>query len=112
MYSSSALNLDPAVDTAPIVEALRARVAPTLRRRGAVVGMSGGVDGSVVAALCARAFGCERVLGLFMPERHSSGDALRLGELAASKLGLAAITEDISPLLESAGCYRRQEEAI
>ncbi len=111
-YSSCVLNLDPAAETARIVEFMRAHVNGTLRRRGAVVGLSGGIDSSVVAALCARAFGKDRVLGLFMPEHHSSGDSLRLGQTLAETLGIEALIEDIAPALESAGCYRRQEEAI
>src|SRR5262245_34862468 len=112
MYSASVLNLDPAAETARIVDAMRSSVIATLRRRGAVVGISGGIDSSVVAALCARAFGSERVLALIMPERHSSTDSLRLGKLLAETFGIATMTEDIAPVLESAGCYRLQEEAI
>jgi NAD+ synthase len=94
------------------VGAIREQVLGTLRRKGAVVGMSGGIDSSVVAALCARAFGPERVLGLFMPERDSSGDALRLGREVASAFGLPTELEDIAPALEGARCYARQVEAI
>src|SRR4051812_6874381 len=72
MFSSSVLKLDPAAETARIVESIRAQVLGTLRRRGAVVGLSGGIDSSVVAALSVRALGKEKVLGLFMPEHHSS----------------------------------------
>ncbi len=82
------------------------------RRRGAVVGMSGGIDSSVVAALCVRALGPERVFGLLMPERDSSDDALRLGRLLAEHLGIRHAVEDIAPALEGLGCYRRQLEAI
>jgi NAD+ synthase len=52
------------------------------------------------------------VLGLFMPERDSSDDALSLGRLAAGHLGIDALVEDIAPALERLGCYRRQAEAI
>jgi NAD+ synthase len=83
-----------------------------LRRKGVVVGLSGGIDSSVVAALCAQALGEERVLGLLMPELDSSDDSLRLGQLIADSLGINAITEDISPILKAAGCYRRRDEAI
>jgi NAD+ synthase len=82
------------------------------RRRGAVLGLSGGIDSSVVAALCVRAFGRDKVLGLFMPERHSSDDALTLGRSVADSLGIEAIVEDVAPALEGLGCYRRQDEAI
>jgi NAD+ synthase len=91
---------------------LRQQVLGTLRRKGAVVGISGGIDSAVVAALCVRALGKDKVLGLFMPEHHSSDDALRLGRMLAADLGIEAVVEDIAPALEGLGCYRRQDEAI
>ncbi|RMH42310.1 MAG: NAD(+) synthase [Deltaproteobacteria bacterium] len=112
MFSASVLHLDPAAEVARITEAIRRQVRGELRRRGAVLGLSGGIDSSVVAALCARALGADKVLGLFMPERDSSPDSLRLGRMAASAIGIEAIVEDISPALEGIGCYQRQQEAI
>lgn len=112
MFHKDILKLDPAAEVARITEGLREQVLGQLHRRGAVVGISGGIDSSVVAALCARAFGKEKVLGLFMPEHHSSDDALMLGQMLAGHLGIEAVIEDIAPALEGLGCYRRQVEAI
>lgn len=112
MFNKDVLKLDPSVEVERIANTLREQVLGQLRRRGAVVGLSGGIDSSVVAALCVRAFGKERVLGLFMPEHHSSDDALMLGRMIAEHLGIEAIIEDIAPALEGLGCYRRQDEAI
>ncbi len=106
------LTLDAETEIERIAQSLRAQVLGDFRRRGAVLGLSGGIDSSVVAALCVRAFGKDKVLGLFMPERHSSDDALMLGRLLADTLGIEAIVEDIAPALEGLGCYRRQDEAI
>jgi len=106
------LTLDAEAEIERIAQSLRAQVLGDFRRRGAVLGLSGGIDSSVVAALCVRAFGKDKVLGLFMPERHSSDDALALGRLLADTLGIEAIVEDIAPALEGLGCYRRQDEAI
>jgi NAD+ synthase len=106
------LTLDAEAEIERIAQSLRAQVLGEFRRRGAVLGLSGGIDSSVVAALCVRAFGKDKVLGLFMPERHSSDDALILGRLLAGTLGIEAIVEDIAPALEGLGCYRRQDEAI
>ena len=111
-FSASVLHLDAAAETERIVETIRAQVLGPLRRRGAVVGVSGGVDSSVVAALCARAFGQGRVLGLFMPERDCSDDSLRLGRSLTDAIGIETVLEDLTESLESLGCYRRQEEAI
>ncbi|MGX9118481.1 NAD(+) synthase [Mesorhizobium sp. BHbsci] len=111
-FSKDALVLDARVEVDRIVQILREQVFGTLRRRGVVVGLSGGIDSSVVASLCARAFGKDKVLGIFMPERHSSGDSLRLGRSVAAQLGIDTILEDIAPALEAVGAYRRQIEAI
>jgi NAD+ synthase len=112
MFSKEDLRIDGEVVSRVIAESIRAQVMGALRRRGAVVGLSGGIDSSVVAALCVRALGKDKVLGLFMPERDSSGDSLRLGRLLADSLGIETALEDIAPTVEAAGCYRRQEEAI
>jgi NAD+ synthase len=52
------------------------------------------------------------VLAVFMPERDSSGDSLRLGKMLAENLAIPTVTENIAPILDGAGCYRRQLEAI
>jgi NAD+ synthase len=77
-----------------------------------VVAVSGGIDSSVVAAVCVRAFGPDRVLALLLPERDSSPAALRLGNLLCDHLGVDRIVEDIEPTLRALGCYARQLEAI
>ena len=112
MMSARVLEIDAEAESRRIEEAIRAQVMGTLRRRGAVVGLSGGIDSSVVVALCARALGKERVVALFMPERDSSGDSLRLGRAMAEAAGVEAVLEDIAPALEAAGCYERQRTAI
>jgi NAD+ synthase len=111
-FGSQCLRLDAGAEVERIAEALRSQVLGTLRRRGAVLGISGGIDSSVVAALCVRALGKDKVLGLLMPERDSSDDALRLGRMLAGHLGIEAVVEDIAPALEGLGCYRRQIDAI
>jgi NAD+ synthase len=95
-----------------IQEAIRLQVLGRLRRRGAVVGLSGGVDSSVVAGLCARSLGPERVLGLIMPERDSADESKELALSVARSIGISTVVESIAPVLEAAGCYRRRDEAI
>jgi NAD+ synthase len=112
MLARDALAIDPARTAEEIERTLRQQVLGTLHRRGIVLGLSGGIDSSVVAALCVRALGKERVLGLLMPERDSSPESVRLGKLAAEACGIECILEDITPILEAAGCYARQVEAI
>lgn len=111
MFSRAVLDLDLDKTARDIEQALRQQVID-LRRRGIVVGLSGGIDSSVVTALSARALGPERVQVLLMPERASSPESEQLGRLLATKLGTPTLVEDIAPTLEAAGCYRRQTEAI
>ncbi len=106
------LDIDPEPTIDAIVAGLREAVQVRLRKRGAVVGLSGGIDSSVVLALCARAFGPENVLGLLMPERDSAGDTGALASLAAKSAGVETVEEDITSVLEAVGCYRRRDEAF
>jgi NAD+ synthase len=108
----SVLDLDPDAEVRKITEWLRHAVTRVLNRRGAVVGISGGIDSAVTTALCARALGPERVVGLLMPDRHSSDDTLPLSRAVAESQGVATVLEDITELLDAAGCYTRQQEAV
>jgi NAD+ synthase len=112
MFSRDVLKFDAQAVAAEIEQAIRDHVFGKLRRRGAVVGMSGGIDSSVVSALCARALGKDKVLGIFMPERDTSDDALRLGTKLAEHLGIPTVLENIKPALSGLRCYERQDEAI
>jgi NAD+ synthase len=91
-----------------LADAVRGR----LKRRGVVLGLSGGVDSSVCAALAVRALGTDAVTGLFMNEGETADETVALGKLIASHLGITAISEDISPILAAAGCYARRDAAI
>ncbi len=106
------LALDPADTTEKIVAALRAIVGRTLRRRGAVIGVSGGIDSSVTCALCARAFGSERVFGVLAPEADSDPDTLRLSGAAVAAFEIPHVVENITPILEAARCYERRDETV
>lgn len=102
---------DPEAAVAAITEGMRREVR-AFRRKGGVLGLSGGIDSSVVAALAARAFGPDNVLGVLMPEADSSPDTLMLSRLAAESAGIQTALEEITPILDAVGCYRRRDEAF
>jgi NAD+ synthase len=112
MVSKDVLRLDAAATVAQIETAIRQHVLGTLKRRGAVLGVSGGIDSSVTAALCAKALGGERVQALLMPERDSSDASLELGRALGARFGIPTLVENIGPVVAAAGCYERQDEAI
>ncbi len=65
------LDLDLEAEAARISDMLRNSVR-SLRRRGLVVAVSGGIDSSACLALAVRALGAKRVFALLLPERDSS----------------------------------------
>jgi NAD+ synthase len=111
-FSAQTLVLDAEAEIERICEWLRTTVSKDLRKRGAVLGLSGGIDSSVTAALCARALGQGKVTGVFMPEHDSDPDSLRLGEALAAAVGIDAVLDDIGPSLAAAGCYDRRDGFI
>lgn len=110
--SAEVLGIDAAKVAERIEASIRDCLHHQLRRKGVVLGLSGGIDSSVAAALCVRALGADRVLGLFMPEAESSSDTLHLARLVADSLGIKTVLEDITPILRAAGCYQRRDDAI
>jgi len=106
------LKIDGQSETERITGRIRDALSHQLRRRGLVVALSGGIDSSVVGALCVRAVGPDRVLGLLMPEKDSEPETLRLSRLIVDSLGISHVHEDITSVLEAAGCYRRRNAAI
>ncbi len=95
-----------------ITEKLRNDVLVKLQRKGGIVGISGGIDSSVTLALAVKALGKDNVIGIKMPEKDSSPESVKLADELADILGVATITEDITPALEGFGCYRRRDEAV
>ncbi|MEI7502359.1 MAG: NAD(+) synthase [Paludibacter sp.] len=95
-----------------IVEKLRADVFHQLNRKGAIVGISGGIDSSVSLALTVRALGAENVLGVMMPETDSSPESEEFARKLAEKFAVKTLLEDITPALEGFNCYKRRDEAI
>jgi NAD+ synthase len=95
-----------------IIAKLKTDVTKNLQRRGAIVGISGGIDSSVCLALSAKAFGSKNVLGIMLPEQDSSDDSRQLAEKLAATYGVSTLIEDITKALDGFGCYERRDEAI
>ena len=111
-FHKDVLRIDADSVTSDLVARIRQDVRQTLRRHGAVVGISGGVDSSVVLALCVRALGPNRVLGVMLPEQESSRDSILLARRVADQFGIETKVEDVTGALVGFGCYARRDRAI
>ena len=95
-----------------IINKLKSDVTKKLQRRGAVIGISGGIDSSVCMALSAKAFGPEKVTAIMLPEQDSSDDSKNLALKLASTFNVETLEENITKALDGFGCYERRDGAI
>jgi NAD+ synthase len=99
------LLVDVELEAKNICNAISEVVHKFFKRDGVVVGLSGGIDSSLTAALCVRALGRENVLGVLLPERESSPDSAKFGKMIAEELGIRYTLKDITPVVEQIGSY-------
>lgn len=111
-FDKDLLKLDAEQEVAKITKQLRNLMKATIKRRGIVLGLSGGIDSSVTCGLCVKAFGPKKVFGLHMPERHSSDETLSLSTSVSDCFGIDSTHENISGILEAVGFYRRYDDAV
>ena len=83
-------------DAGEIIQAFISQKAAEAKASGIVLGMSGGLDSSLVAHLCVNALGKDKVLGLMMPEKSSNPQDLEHGVMVAKSLGIEHMVVDIS----------------
>src|SRR5687767_6356040 len=106
-FSKDVLRLDCAQEVERITREIK-KLLVSFKRRGVIVALSGGIDSSVTAALSVAAVGPDRVFGIHMPDKHSSPETLTLSQSISNHFKFNSVIEDITPILEAAGCYSRQ----
>ncbi len=68
--------------------------------RSVVLGLSGGIDSALTAAICVDALGASRVHALMMPSEYTSADSLEDAALTAQRLGISLSEIAITPLFD------------
>jgi len=111
-FSKDLLLLDTEHEVERITTNLRNLMKTKVKRRGIVLGLSGGIDSSVTCALAVKAFGSKKVFGLHMPERHSADETLSLSTVISDHFGIDSAHENISGILESVGFYQRYDATV
>jgi len=98
-------SIQPALEpTAEIYEALKTGLRDYVRKNGfekVVIGLSGGIDSSLTATICADALGSENVIGVAMPSRYSSKESIEDAEALANNLGIKLLNISIEPTFSS-----------
>jgi NAD+ synthase len=83
-----------------------------MKREGIIIGLSGGIDSAVSAALCVKALGSEKVYGLILPEKESNPVSAVYGKKHADMMDLSTDTIDITPTLEGFGTYEKRDSVV
>jgi NAD+ synthase len=91
---------------------IKETVRNKFRKEGIVIGVSGGVDSAVVAALAVDALGSDRVYGLILPEKESSPSSRELGIHLCRTLKIPFGEVPVTPMLESFDIYNKKESLI
>jgi NAD+ synthase len=106
------IEIDPEQTCQQVEGFIKECVLHRLRRKGVVIGLSGGVDSAVTAAIATRALGSERVLGVLLPERESSSFTAPYALMVAQAAGIPTTSRDITPVLEALGVYQEREQIV
>ena len=112
MNTTDWLRIDCEKEADKICATLRELLTRRFKKQGLIVALSGGIDSSVVGALCVRAIGKERVFGLQLPEKDSSTTTLELSQMISNHLEIETAHTDITAILEAVGCYSARDDAI
>jgi len=106
------LKIDPEKEAKIVQEFMVAQTKGTPKRDGIIVGISGGIDSAVVAALAVRAVGKDKVFALILPERESNPDSAVFARKVVDQLGVRHETVDLTDAVSSFGAYRSRDEVI
>jgi len=111
-FSADILKIDPRQELERLSEFVVNEVRFVYRRKGIVVGLSGGIDSACMAAIAVNAIGKDRVVGLVMPERESNPISSEFATRHAQALGIEHRTIDITSTVDSVVNYAKRDEFI
>lgn len=107
-FSKDILKINCASEAERIIVFIRGQMQ-SMHRKGIVIGLSGGVDSALSAALSVKAIGKEKVLALLLPDKESSPQSEEFGSKQAKLLGIESMTVDITPVLKAFGTYEKRD---
>jgi NAD+ synthase len=110
-FDLEVLKIDPVQELGRLSEFIVNKVT-AFRRKGVIVGLSGGIDSACIAAVAVHALGKEKVTGLVLPESESNPISSEYAIKHALELGIEHRQIDISPTVDSIVRYKWRDEFL
>ena len=110
IFNLDVLKIDPAQQLEKLSKFIVEQVNVVFRRKGVIVGLSGGIDSACIAAVAVHAIGKERVVGLVLPETESNPISSEYAIKHAQALGIEHRQINITPTVDSVVHYKWRDE--
>ncbi len=109
-FNKNVLKINPAEELEKLSNFVAEQVKVNYRRKGVVVGLSGGIDSACMCAIAVHAMGKENVVGLVLPEKESNPISSRYAIKHAVELGIEHREVDITPTVDSVFPYSKRDD--
>jgi NAD+ synthase len=110
IFNLDILKIDPAQHLEKLSKFIMEQVNVVFRRKGAIVGLSGGIDSALISAVAVHAIGKEKVVGLILPETESNPISSAYAIKHAQALGIEHRQIDITATVDSVVHYQWRDE--
>ncbi|UCD52797.1 MAG: NAD(+) synthase [Phycisphaerales bacterium] len=111
-FNLDVLRINPAAELQRLSQFLVEQVKVVFRRKGVVVGLSGGIDSACIAAVAVHALGKEKVVGLVLPEKESNPISSEYATKHAQALGIEHREVPVTATVDSVVPYSARDEFI
>ncbi len=110
IFDLNVLKINPEKELEKLSNFVINQVNAVFRRKGVVVGLSGGIDSACIAAIAVHALGKEKIVGLVLPEKESNPISSEFAIKHAQALGIEHRQIDITPTVDSVVRYSWRDE--
>jgi NAD+ synthase len=111
-FNLDVLKIDPAQELDKLSKFIMDQVSAVFRKKGVIVGLSGGIDSACIAAVAVHAIGKEKVIGLVLPESECNPISSEYAIKHAQALGIEHRQINITPTVDSIVKYKWRDEYI